>query len=330
MASKGKGEPSNGRRSKNGQSAEVLDQLGLESGWRARLGVPAVAGGFLYLIGSVIIGSALSGAPTVGLLQAISPAIKGEGNPVRSPRADEVIYISHHAFGLIAGSLLSAISLLALTAVLFVLIRATRFRRPQSWAATLPLVLIGGIGFAAVSIGHQIAGAILTHDFAVGHDFGDHAVEYALTTSGVNLGMQYVSLLAGLSLVVGMISANLGAMRSGLLTRWMGVVGIFAALLIFVPIGGETLSLVPAFWLAAMGLLYMGRWPGEEPPAWAAGEARPWPSQAEMRAAARGAASDQNGESAAAIENGSAAGAGASLEPSAAAGRRRRKRGSRG
>ncbi|HEV7943330.1 MAG TPA: hypothetical protein VGP17_11075 [Solirubrobacteraceae bacterium] len=327
MASKDKGELLGGKRSSNGQSAEVRDQLELESGWRGRLGVPALAGGFLYLIGTVIIGSAISGAPTVGLLQAISPALKGEAQPARSPRADEVIYISHHAFGLIAGSLVSAVSLLALTAVLFVLVKATRFRRPVSWPATLPLVLIGGFGFAAVSIGHQIAGAILTHDFAVGHDFSNHAVDYALTNAGVNVAMQYISLLAGLSLTVGMISANLGAMRSGLLTRWMGVVGIFAALLVFLPIGGETLSLVPAFWLAGMGLLYMGRWPGEEPPAWAAGESRPWPSQAEMRAAAK-AASGQNIDAAPAIENGS--GAGADLTPAAATGRRRRKRGSRG
>jgi hypothetical protein len=334
MASKGKAEPSGGKRSKGGQSAEVAAQLEWERERRARLGVPAVAAGFLYLFGAVIIGSALGGAPTVGLLQAISPAIKGEAHPQRSPRADEVIYISHHAFPLIAGSLISAIALLVLTAVLFVLVKATRFRRPQSWQATVPLVVIGGIGFAAVSIGHQIAGAILTHDFAAGNDFSNHAVDYALTNAGVNVGMQYISLLAGLSLTVGMISASLGAMRAGLLTRWMGVVGIFAALLIFLPIGGETLTLVPAFWLAAMGMLYMGRWPGEEPPAWAAGEARPWPSQAELRAAQQAASSDREpdrivGDEPAVIENGTAAGASTGLSPSAAGGRRRRKRGSR-
>lgn len=330
MASKGKGEQLSRERSGNGQSAEVLDQLELERGWRARLGVPAVAGGFLYLIGAVIIGSAISGAPTVGLLQAISPALEGQAHPARSPRADEVIYISHHAFALIAGSVLSAIALLALSAVLFVLVKATRFRRPQSWPATLPLVLIGGVGFAAVSVGHQIAGAILTHQFAVGHDFSNHAVDYALTNAGVNVAMQYISLLAGLSLTVGMISASLGAMRAGLLTRWMGVVGIFAALLVFLPIGGETLTIVPAFWLAAMGLLYLGRWPGEEPPAWAAGEARPWPTQAELRAAQQAAAAGADVDAAPSTANGSAQGAGAELAPSAGAGRRRRKRGSRG
>ena len=38
-----------------------------------------------------------------------------------------------------------------------------------------------------------------------------------------------------------------------------------------------------------MGILFVGRWPKGDPPAWAAGEARPWPSQAQMRAASEGA-----------------------------------------
>ena len=67
------------------------------------------------------------------------------------------------------------------------------------------------------------------------------------------------------------------ALRVGLLTRWMGVLGIFTGMLIFLPIGGATLEVVPAFWMVVMGILYAGRWPNGEPPAWAAGEARPWP-----------------------------------------------------
>jgi hypothetical protein len=74
-------------------------------------------------------------------------------------------------------------------------------------------------------------------------------------------------------------------MRVGLLTRWVGVLGIFTGVLIFLPIGGAELEIVPAFWMVAMGLLYAERWPNGDPPAWAAGEARPWPSQAELRAA---------------------------------------------
>lgn len=322
---------------------EIAAQLAWERERRRQLGVPAIAGGFLYLFGAVIIGSALGKAPTVGLLQGVSPALRGEAAPNVSPRAAEVRYISDHAFPLIAGSALTALALLALAAVLVLLVRATRFRRPESWQATAPLVIFGGIGFATIAIVHQIVAAILTHDFATGHDFGNHAVDRALSTGPVNVVVSYLSLLAGLALTVGMISAALGAMRAGLLTRWMSVVGIFAALLLFLPIGGETLTVIPAFWLAAMGLLYMGRWPGEEPPAWAAGEARPWPSQAEMRARQREAATgrtsdDREPQQLAGVESGVDSGAqnGATKDPAEglastppASSRRRRKRGSR-
>jgi hypothetical protein len=81
-----------------------------------------------------------------------------------------------------------------------------------------------------------------------------------------------------------MIVVSLGAIRVGLLTRWMGVIGIFSGILILLPIGGATLEIIPAFWMLGMGILYLGRWPNGDPPAWAAGEARPWPTQAERRA----------------------------------------------
>ena len=81
-----------------------------------------------------------------------------------------------------------------------------------------------------------------------------------------------------------MIGVLMNALRVGLIPRWMSVLGIFAGVLILVPIGGASLEVVPAFWMVMMGILYAGRWPNGEPPAWAAGEARPWPSQAELRA----------------------------------------------
>ena len=100
--------------------------------------------------------------------------------------------------------------------------------------------------------------------------------------------VDYIDLLGGLALAAGMIAMMINALRVGLLPRWMGILGMFTGLLIFLPIGGAELQVVPAFWLVMMGVLYMGRWPKGEPPAWAAGEARPWPSQAQMRAEARG------------------------------------------
>ena len=137
---------------------------------------------------------------------------------------------------------------------------------------TRPLVLFGGVAVAVVSIGHQVLSAILTHRFSVGHDFSDHAVEFALTRGTANTISNYLDLVAVLALAAGMIAAMVGAMRVGLLTRWMGVLGIFTGVLIFLPIGGNTLEIVPAFWITAMGMLYAERWPGGDPPAWTSGK----------------------------------------------------------
>src|SRR5580700_10626101 len=84
-----------------GDRADVRRQLARESERRARLGVPAAAGGVLYLLSGIVISSALSGIPTVGVLQGVAPALRGEPNPPVSPRAAEVKFQSHHAIDLL-------------------------------------------------------------------------------------------------------------------------------------------------------------------------------------------------------------------------------------
>ncbi|HWX51822.1 MAG TPA: hypothetical protein VNY34_00935 [Solirubrobacteraceae bacterium] len=274
-------------------SSEIREQVARESERRSRLAVPAFAGGVLYLLSAIIIASTLNSAPNVGLFQGLEPALRGEANPRVSPRADEVKFISHHAFGLVAGSALAAVAIGALTLVLLLLADATRFRRPGMWAAARPLVLFGGIAVALVSLSHQVISAVQTHNFAVGHDFSNHAVDQALTKGTLNLLTDYLALLAGLALAAGVVTVAMNAQRVGLIPRWMGIVGIFTGLLIFLPIGGAELQIVPAFWLVMMGVLYLGRWSKGDPPAWAAGEARPWPTQAELRAARESGGSPQ-------------------------------------
>jgi hypothetical protein len=288
-------------------AGEIRQQVERESERRSRLAVPAFAGGILYLLSAIIIANTLKGAPTVGLLQGLSPALSGEAEPAVSPRAAGVRFVSHHSFPLIAGSLLAAVAVVALVLILLTLLDATRFRRPETWRAARPLALYGGIAVAIVSVGHQVVSAILTHNFASGHDLSAHAVDDALTQGTANLIVDYMSLLAGLSLAVGMISVSINAMRVGLLPRWMGVVGTITGLLIFLPIGGAELQVVPAFWMVMVGILFIGRWPNAEPPAWKAGEARPWPSRAAAprtgAPAAAGAASGTGGAPASAGED---------------------------
>ena len=65
-------------------------------------------------------------------------------------------------------------------------------------------------------------------------------------------------------------------MRTGLLTRFWGSLGMalgVAALLLLVQF--------TMIWFIYFGLLLLGRLPGGRPPAWAAGEAIPWPTPGE-------------------------------------------------
>jgi hypothetical protein len=265
-------------------AGEIRQQVAKETERRSRLSVPSFAGGFLYLLSSIVIASTLNNAPTVGLLQGLKPAISGIANPLVSPRAAEVKFISHRALPLIAGSFLAAFAVVVLMLILLLLLDAIAFRRSATWPATRPLVIAGGVAVAIASLAHQIVSAIETHKFAVGHDMTGHAVEQALTKSTPDLIVAYLSLIAGLSLAVGMVTVMVNALRVGLIPRWLGIIGMFTALLIFLPIGGAELQIVPAFWMVMMGMLNAQRWPGGDPPAWTDGEPRPWPSRAQVQA----------------------------------------------
>jgi hypothetical protein len=303
-------------------NADVSQRVGEESARRVRLGVPSVAAGILYLLSAIIISSVLRGAPTVGVLQGLGPALTGKANPAFSPRAAEVRFESHQAFGLIAGSVLSSIAIVLLAVILLFLLRAATFRRPQTNRSARPLILIGGGLIALLTVVNEVVLAIRRHNFATGHVFTTHAVNAITHNAGYDV-LAIMTPLAGIALVAGMIMTVIATVRVGLLPRWMGMVGGVSAVLLLLP--APTLDLIPAFWLVATGLLLMERWPKGDPPAWAAGAAVPWPSPATVRAeqaqldGKRSSQSQEKGE--------------LSPEPSLPAstqtGKRRRKRGSR-
>jgi hypothetical protein len=312
-------------------SSETKAQVARESERRSKLAAPTLAGGLLYLLSGIIIAATVNGAPSVGLLQGLEPALRGVANPAESPRTAVVKFFSHRAFALIAGSVLASIAIVVLVLALLLLLDATVFRRPQTWAPARPLVLVGGGALALASIANQVVRAIRTHQFAVGHNHTNHAVDYALSKGTAYVLFGYLGLLAGLALAAGMFAVALNSMRVGLLPRWMGILGMFTGVLILLPGAGLVLEIIPAFWIVMLGILFSGRWPNGEPEAWAAGQARPWPSQAEMRQARLDRA---GGAKPAAVAAGVGAGADdVAPAPSRPAGgsakRRRRKHGGR-
>lgn len=82
-----------------------------------------------------------------------------------------------------------------------------------------------------------------------------------------------------LGLAVALFYSCLWGMRLGLLSRFWGSLGMalgVAALLLLVQF--------TLLWFIYFGLLLIGKLPGGRPPAWAAGEAVPWPSPGEKAA----------------------------------------------
>ncbi len=84
----------------------------------------------------------------------------------------------------------------------------------------------------------------------------------------------------GLSLIIGLFYTSLWAMRTGILGRFWAALGM--ALGVTVLLG---IILFLLIWFAYLGLLISGWLPGGRPPAWAAGEAVPWPTAGEKAAA---------------------------------------------
>ncbi len=80
---------------------------------------------------------------------------------------------------------------------------------------------------------------------------------------------------------------SLHAMRVGPAEPFMGMLGIIVGVLTAIPLLGGA-PVVQLFWLVAMAMLFLNRWPQGRGPAWDSGEAIPWPSAADKRDELRG------------------------------------------
>jgi hypothetical protein len=256
----------------------VSDQEQLR--WEARFSRPAAisafAAGLLLLVGTVV-------------LQSIFDDRRGV-----EPLPDFLLSIDESPGTLLAASVMQGLSALCLIPVFLYLFRATIHRAPQIPRWFVYLIAIGP-AFYAIS---QVIGAIDRTDVA--EQFAERSSDLGDSCPAIRgergdecaqdlLGEDVSPLAVGLSLGGSVATAftfvmlPLRARRAGLMSQFMAILGVVVGALLVLRLMPLVPEIVQAFWLGAVGALFLGNWPGGRGPAWETGRPDPWPSAAERR-----------------------------------------------
>jgi hypothetical protein len=228
---------------------------------------------------------------------------------------DALLSIDQAPGTLIAASSLQAVAGLLLAVVFLYLFRATVHRNPSipQWFVYL---IIGGPVIYAIA---QLIGAFEQIDLA--ETFADQSFSFEdadpnespnltecpalrgelgeacseeLARDNPNSVALFVGLIGPVLLAFLFVMVPLRARRVGLLSPFMGILGVLAGVLLVLPILPPVI--LQAFWLGAIGALFLGHWPGGRGPAWETGEAQPWPTAAQRRGQAEPGAGERADE----------------------------------
>jgi hypothetical protein len=232
--------------------------------WERRLGPP------------VAVAAVLAGLLMLQPL-FVRPALSEDRRGIEDT-PDSLLSLHEHTSGFLASAIGEAIGVLALGVVFYYLFRATRYRGPELPAFFKWLILIGPVLFAAGSVAGVIEPARIADLFADGSpirgEAGDRRADRLL--EDISPIAVALPLAAHFAVAFLYVMLPLRAMRVGLLSRFMGILGVILGALYVLPIVPP--QLVQLFWLGAFAALIVGYWPSGRGPAWDTGEAIAWPS----------------------------------------------------
>src|SRR5690349_3941513 len=248
-----------------------------------------------------------SGA-VAGVLLLISFFLKASALKSSSSDADKVLRIAHkNASTLQVVAVLEAISIVLTVIALYYLWRSARHRADV--AKFIPFLLIGGglavgilnfmselavISAASDFVKHPIPHPDLSaitdpHKYrAAVEDLAPKKHAENVVRDHFSTGKQLALYLMNLVWGAGLALTSLVAMRTGLLSRFIGILGMIVGVLYAVPLLGGGGGLLQFVWYVAVGLVISGVWPGGRGPAWDSGRPVRWPSAAEKRLAMEG------------------------------------------
>jgi hypothetical protein len=259
------------------------DPLAWEARNARRAGWSAIAAGLCTVVGAVLGATSQGAAPKadVGVVTIVDTLGRtAAGQPIPPGHQSAVAeYLGTHTVPFIISALLLGIGGVLTFPPLGYLFRAARARATLSRFGLI-LAAIGAVGYGigqAVALGATALGA---SDFADGTDKSNAAATDALANPTASAA-RLVAELGGLSLAVAFVIIALAAMRAGLLSRFMGILGAIVGATLVLPL--DQLGIIRSFWLGSLGVLILGVRPERRPKAWSVPEAVPWPSQQQVR-----------------------------------------------
>ena len=199
----------------------------------------------------------------------------------------------------VAAGVLQALAVALLAPVLRFLYKVTAYRREQTPGALLSLGTLAPLGLGILAVAGTVTqlGVVdrvvdaLPLPLEVAEDVAQDE-----RAGGASVAIGIGGSIAALTIAAVLILLNQNARRAGVLSNFLGIIGIIVGVFLVIgPLIGQVLGPVPIvqwFWLGALALLFLGRWPGGRPPAWRTGEEEPWPSAAELRQQAGDGSSD--------------------------------------
>lgn len=260
----------------------VEETLAWEAQWRPRAAAAAIGGAVAGMAGGIMLAILGRDGPTeddgyISLPESLRAAAEGttpneESLAVRLTefRGDKVELFT-------LSTILSVLGAIGALLALTYLFRAARARNPQitravGWSVAAALALYP-LGRGA----REIATWIEYANF----DGTTAAAQREIGTEGIIPGAALLEILGAFALALAFVLVSMNAMRVGLLTRFMGILGVIVGALAVFQLDAP--QVVRGLWLLFLGLLIAGRYPGGRPPAWETGRAEPWPSQQELR-----------------------------------------------
>jgi hypothetical protein len=222
------------------------------------------------------------------LVFVIASVLVSAGADVSSAETEAETLRAYHEDSdkLLLAAILNGIGFVLLAPVLAFLFKAAQARSDRMRPGLIGIVVAGPLFLAAAIVLQALAYDSISADFVAAGDAAcpgaenvadeDQCVEDLLAEDGLASVAGGLTLAGSLGLVVGVVYTSLNAMRVGLLTRFLGTLGM--------AVGVASLFFGPVFlvlYAAALGFLFLGAVPGGRPPAWERGEAVPWPAPGE-------------------------------------------------